>query len=68
LPTPKVVRRLVSSCRRHSLFSRSLNRKGPIIEDSALVAPATITLVFDEWWHWVAVNAAIVVVRVLLKK
>jgi hypothetical protein len=39
--------------------------KSPSIEFSALVASAIITLVVGEWWHWVAVIAAFVVVRVL---
>jgi hypothetical protein len=39
--------------------------KSPSIEFSALVASAIITLVVGEWWHWVAVIAAIVVVRIL---
>jgi hypothetical protein len=41
--------------------------KGPSIDVSAVVASAIITLTFGEWWHWVPVIAAIVVVRVLLR-
>jgi hypothetical protein len=47
--------------------SRTLAMKSPSIEVSALVASAIITLLSGEWWHWVAVIAAIVVVRVLRK-
>jgi hypothetical protein len=39
--------------------------KSPSIEVSALVVSAIITLVVGEWWHWVAVIAAIVVFHVL---
>ena len=39
--------------------------KCPSIEVSALIASAIITLVLGEWWHWVPVIAAIVVVHVL---
>ena len=39
--------------------------KSPSIEFSALVASAILTLALGEWWHWVAVIAAFVVVRVL---
>ena len=39
--------------------------KSPSIEVSALVVSAIITLAFGEWWQWVPVIAAIVVVRVL---
>ena len=39
--------------------------KGPSIEISAVVVSAIITLAFGEWWHWVPVIAAIVVVRAL---
>jgi hypothetical protein len=39
--------------------------KSPSIEVAALVASAIITLVVGEWWHWVAVIGAIVVVRIL---
>ena len=45
--------------------SRRLAMKSPSIEVSALVVSAIITLVFREWWHWVPVIAAIVVVRIL---
>jgi hypothetical protein len=41
--------------------------KCPSIEVSALVASAIIALVLGEWWHWVPVIAAIVVVHVLLR-
>jgi hypothetical protein len=41
--------------------------KSPSIELSALVTSAIITLLLGEWWHWAAVIAAIVVVRVLRK-
>ena len=41
--------------------------KSPSTEVSALIVSALITLVFGEWWHWVPVTAAIVVVRVLRK-
>jgi hypothetical protein len=47
--------------------SRSLATKCPSIEVSALVASAIITLVVGEWWHWVPVIAAIVVIHVLRK-
>jgi len=39
--------------------------KCPSIEVSALVASAIITLVVGEWWHWVPVIVAIVVVHIL---
>ena len=39
--------------------------KSSSTEASALVVSAIITLVLGEWWHWVPVIAAIVVVRVL---
>jgi hypothetical protein len=42
--------------------------KSPRIEVWALVVSAIITLVFGEWWHWVAVIAAIVVVLVLRRR
>ena len=45
--------------------SRTLAMKGPSIELSTLIVSAIITLVLGEWWHWVPVIAAIVVVRVL---
>jgi hypothetical protein len=45
--------------------SRTLAMKFPNIEVSALVASAIITLVVGEWWHWVPVIAAIVVVHIL---
>jgi hypothetical protein len=32
--------------------------KGPSIEVSVLVVSAIITLAIWEWWHWVAVIAA----------
>jgi len=48
-------------------FSGSLTVKTPSIEISALVVSLIITLVSGEWWHWVAVIAAIVVVRVFKK-
>ena len=39
--------------------------KSPSIEFSALVVSAVITHVLGQWWHWVPVIAAIVVVHVL---
>jgi hypothetical protein len=39
--------------------------KSPSIEVSAIVASAIITLVSGEWWHWLPVIAAILVVHVL---
>jgi len=42
--------------------------KSPSIEVSALVVSAIITLVLEEWWHWVVAIGAIVVVHVLLRK
>jgi hypothetical protein len=44
---------------------RSRLMKCPSIEVSALVASAIITLVVGEWWHWVPVIVAIVVVHIL---
>jgi hypothetical protein len=41
--------------------------KSPSIEVSALVVSAIITLVVGEWWHWVPVIAAIVVIHILRK-
>ena len=42
--------------------------KSPSIEVSVLVVSAIITLAIGEWWHWVAVIAAIVVFHVLRRK
>ncbi|HET6323611.1 MAG TPA: hypothetical protein VFG04_02830 [Planctomycetaceae bacterium] len=42
--------------------------KSPSLEVSALVVSAMITLALAEWWHWVPVIAAIVVVHVLRRK
>ncbi len=42
--------------------------KSPSIEVSALVVSAIITLALGEWWHWVPVIAAILVVHVLRSK
>ena len=41
--------------------------KSPSIEVSALFVSAIITLVSGEWWHWLAVIAAIVAVHILRK-
>jgi hypothetical protein len=46
----------------------SLALKSPSIEVSALVASAIITLVSGEWWRWVPVMAAILVVHVLRRR
>jgi hypothetical protein len=42
--------------------------KSPSIEVSALVVSAIITIAVGEWWHWVPVIAAIVVVHTLRRK
>jgi hypothetical protein len=42
--------------------------KGPSIEISAIFVSAIITFVFGEWWHWVPVIAAILVVHVLRRR
>jgi hypothetical protein len=48
-----------------SILHRESYMKNPSIEVSALAVSAIITLALGEWWHWVAVIAAIVVVHVL---
>jgi hypothetical protein len=58
---------------RFSLPDRSIIRqesymKSPSLEVSALAVSVIITLALGEWWHWVPVIAAIVVVRVLRRK
>jgi hypothetical protein len=54
----------VSPCQQVNLHRESY-MKSPSIEVSARVVSAIITLALGEWWHWVPVIAAIVVVRVL---
>jgi hypothetical protein len=39
--------------------------KSPSIEVSAVIVSAIITLALGEWWHWLPVIAALIVLHVL---
>jgi hypothetical protein len=55
----------IARLRAQSWRQTRVTLKSPSTEISAIFVSILFTIVFSEWWHWIAVLAAILVIRFL---